>query len=273
MSRVIKSTALRDRPDLLDTQAIAAIFAARFDLANADAAAREVRAGGELLGPAEEEARADAGEETGAGGEASVTGVGDRGGDAARRAAEILERAREQARAVHLQAAAEGRAQGYAEGLERGRAEARREAAGILEAAGNLARCIAQRERAIVEQAERDVVDLALTAAERIVRKRVREDAEIAVAVVREAVARVSGARQVRVRVSPLELEAVRSRRDEFMELLDAAAALEVVEDPRISPGGCVVETPTGNVDARIEEQIEAVRRTLQDGLEQRGAC
>jgi flagellar biosynthesis/type III secretory pathway protein FliH len=69
--------------------------------------------------------------------------------------------------------------------------------------------------------------------------------------VVREGLERVRRASRVRVRVHP----------SDAAQLIELEA--EVVEDPSITRGGCVVESELGEVDARLEVRLDALARAI----------
>ena len=66
----------------------------------------------------------------------------------------------------------------------------------------------------------------------------------------------------VRVRIHPDDLPAVEARRA-ALEARAPAAALELVADEAVGRHGCVIETPQGRVDARLETQLAALERAL----------
>ena len=73
------------------------------------------------------------------------------------------------------------------------------------------------------------------------------------------------GAGAVRVRVHPDDLAAVEARR-EALATRAPAAALELVADETVGRAGCVIDTPHGRVDARLETQLAALERALTAG-------
>ena len=85
---------------------------------------------------------------------------------------------------------------------------------------------------------------------------------EGAVATVREAVRRSKERGRLFVRVSPEDFELLSSRR---RELLDGAVAGEVdlVADEKVKLGGCLLEGPSGSLDARLELQLQRLREVL----------
>jgi flagellar assembly protein FliH len=88
-------------------------------------------------------------------------------------------------------------------------------------------------------------------------------DSGIAVAAVRHALLRSASAETVRIRVHAADLESVKAHREELLTLVDGIRQLEIVADRRVGPGGCVVETLGGVVDARVETQLDEVESAL----------
>jgi flagellar biosynthesis/type III secretory pathway protein FliH len=99
--------------------------------------------------------------------------------------------------------------------------------------------------------------------AEKIVGRAVALSPETMADIAGEALAACRpGAGTVRVRVHPDDLPAVEARR-EALATRAPAAALELVADETVGRSGCVIETPQGRVDARLETQLAALERAL----------
>ncbi len=176
--------------------------------------------------------------------------------DAREEAARIVERARSEARALREQA------EQQAESIrERAREQGRRQ--GRAEAAALVARAAAARDRALAE-AEKQMVEIALAAARRIVGEQLRVHPESIVSVVAPLLERARLARRIRIRVSPPDEEALRQALSALQEHAGLQCAPSIEPDESIEQGGCVLETDVGLFDARIEVQIEALGRALE---------
>jgi flagellar assembly protein FliH len=46
---------------------------------------------------------------------------------------------------------------------------------------------------------------------------------------------------------------------------------MTVTSDPSITRGGCLLETPYGDVDARIETQFDMIHQSLESAYMERG--
>jgi len=52
-----------------------------------------------------------------------------------------------------------------------------------------------------------------------------------------------------------------------FFERSGVAASLDISADPSLQPGGLVIETKRGNLDASVETQLKEIERGFTDRL------
>jgi flagellar assembly protein FliH len=105
---------------------------------------------------------------------------------------------------------------------------------------------------------------LARKMAERIVGRAV----ELEPVVMGEIVARALAAARTRpgavvLRVHPEDLEAVERTRPDWRRKLAVAADVRVIADASVGRNGCVVDTPVGRLDARLQSQLHALENAL----------
>ncbi|MDQ2068472.1 FliH/SctL family protein [Natronospira bacteriovora] len=151
---------------------------------------------------------------------------------------------------------------GHEEGLEAGREAARHQA----DAVAALLDAMAEPLQAMDDALEREMVDLVCIIARKLIRRELRTAPDQIVAVVREAVnALPSSDRRIHVQLHPEDARLIR-------ELTGAGgqdARWELVEDPSLSRGGCIVSDRNSTVDARLEHRIGRVLSSmLGDGRE-----
>jgi flagellar assembly protein FliH len=169
--------------------------------------------------------------------------------DAREEAAALVHAAREEA--------ATARAKAVREGQDEGRARAAAELAGLL-AAGRA------EADAMLARVEPAALAIATKMAEKIVGRAVELEPSTMTAIAIEAVAacRARGG-VVLLRVHPDDLAAVAAGRATLDERLGGGGTLELVADETVGRHGCVVDTPVGRVDARLETQLAALRGAL----------
>lgn len=103
----------------------------------------------------------------------------------------------------------------------------------------------------LAERVEKELVQLSLEIAKKIVQREVLVDPDIPLTMARLALSRTHRA-SATVRLHPDDFEYVNSRRDQ----LRAEGLIEIVADAGVSRGGCVIQSERGDVDARIEQQF-----------------
>lgn len=109
---------------------------------------------------------------------------------------------------------------------------------------------------------QRAAVELAVKIAERLVRRELERQPEIADAWVREALELAAGASEINVRLNPEDHARIGASTDAIAATLGELGAARLTADPTVSPGGCVVETSHGTVDMRLDSQLQ---RLLED--------
>jgi flagellar assembly protein FliH len=194
---------------------------------------------------------------------------------AERRAAEIVAEAELRAAQQAEQASRAGRDAGLAEGLQLGREEGarvgreqglgacREETATLAETLRALVAELAARRAALIKEAEEDLLALSVRVAERIVRRQVELDDRVALRAVAEAVGLAAERSRVQVRLNPADLAALDAAREDLARQFAEVQELRLVGDALIPRGGCLVVTGAGEVDMRLETQLERVGRAL----------
>lgn len=174
--------------------------------------------------------------------------------DAERQAGEILAAAEAEAEARREAARREGRTLGEEEGR-----------AAWTERHEELDRRAAEIEAeraAYYEGAEQELAALATDIARKVIKQELAQSPEAVLSVVRACMHRLKE-KEARVRVCPKDLDTVRGARESFLGIADGLSDLEIVSDRRVQPGGCIVDTPSGSMDARLETQLEHIEQAL----------
>ncbi|MCR4398808.1 MAG: FliH/SctL family protein [Firmicutes bacterium] len=185
--------------------------------------------------------------------------------EAEERARAVLDRAQSEADALREKAKAEGFEAGRREGLLRAKKDAEEAARGMREeAARTLEEARAEALRT-VRQAEPTIVKIALSVARKVIKREVTADPEIVLANVREALRSVGREESVTIKCSPAEVAVVHDARDGLRREFPGLGEIVVEEDGSVEPGGCVVATERGTVDARLDSQIGAVAEKISE--------
>lgn len=195
--------------------------------------------------------------------------------DARRQAAKIMAEARAQADALRDAAAAKGYAEGLAcgknagfeEGCRKAQADSRQElAAASAEVVAQLQAIVGELIEAraeLLHAGRRELLELALLVAAKIVGRVAVRDIAAASENVRKILELTDHARDLRVKVNPGQLKALAEHMPELIESLNHAGRVTLVGDATISPGGAKVHTADGEIDATIKTQLDNVVEAL----------
>jgi flagellar biosynthesis/type III secretory pathway protein FliH len=173
--------------------------------------------------------------------------------------ARLLAQATAEAGRIRDAARAEGHAAGHAEGWEEGREEVASCAQALGEA---LAGVLALREE-VAAAVERDAIELGVALAGKILAGSLQARPELVVEVVQGALRRVAGQRTITVLLNPSDLDCVSSALGEARTRAGAGDICDLQADQRVETGGAVVRTAEGEVDARVETQLERAREVV----------
>ncbi|MEM6750883.1 MAG: FliH/SctL family protein [Planctomycetota bacterium] len=210
--------------------------------------------------------------------EAVVLDLGDVARQAARlraaaqdQASRILDDAEAQARKIveqakgvgHEQGLAEGRKQGHADGLEQGKTEAIERVRPQLEQLLAAWADVAQRWDAGAAELHRDARESALAFALRLGEKVTQRILEVDPTVVRDQIERalslVFAPSNVSIRVHPDDRALAEQATPQLTAGFQDLRHVDLVDDPSVGRGGCVVAFGDGEIDAAIDTQMRRI--------------
>jgi flagellar assembly protein FliH len=179
--------------------------------------------------------------------------------NARRQGAVLISVAREQADSIAQTAHDHGFETGYAEGISRAEAAT----ATMLMQARALVDAAAEHRERVIENAERDLVRLSLGVAEKVLQASLEIDPDRVVGVLRGALRRTFARREVTVMCHPGDLARLQEAGPDLAATLGGLQSLEFISDRRIDPGGVIVRTEAGDVDATLASQLDRLRDVL----------
>lgn len=128
---------------------------------------------------------------------------------------------------------------------------------------GQLLGSISAGMTALQRTLEQDAYRFAVAVAERIVKREITLTDDVVVAQIKEAVHRIVGVESIKLRVHPSDEGIVRAHRTAFLSSLENVRDLVVETDDGMERGGCIIESASGNVDARISTQLRQIEASL----------
>lgn len=166
---------------------------------------------------------------------------------------------------IEKQAYARGFVQGEKAGMESGRKKVEPVLSNFHQALLELDRI----KNEISHNAEKETVDLAMAIARKIVGCEVVTNRNVVLDVVKEALKKVVDEDKIVIRINPSEFNFVKDAKLQFSDYVDHIENITIEEDDTISNGGCVIETNLGEIDARIEKQLQALEEAFKSQLQE----
>lgn len=161
------------------------------------------------------------------------------------------------------------RQEAFAEGFARGKEEGYR--AGLLEAeekTERLASVLSDVEgmwERIVKTYEKEIIGLVVKVAEKVIYGKIEVDNEIVTRAILNAFEHIKNPVSATITVHPVDYEYMEVVKEDFFEKIKDLKQVTLVSDPLVSPGGCIIETPSGEVNTSVEERLEAVKQSIID--------
>jgi flagellar assembly protein FliH len=159
------------------------------------------------------------------------------------------------------------RAEAYDDGFAAGEAQALQALAGPAAAFAAAAQELTALRAQAADAVEAEAVELALRIAEQALGAAVAARPERVLDAVRGALRRLVERERVLIFVHPDDLDAVRDQVARLVSELGGIEHCEVQAERRVSPGGAVVRTAEGEVDASLQTKLARAREVLEHEL------
>ena len=158
-----------------------------------------------------------------------------------------------------VSAAQQAEAAGYAAGLARAELEVNARLAQLgsrIERLDAVLRQLASPLKLMDAEVEQTLLALALAIGSQLARRALQAEPGQAIALVRECLKQLPlGAREIRVRLHPEDAALVREK----LATPAGPSAWQLLEDPTLTRGGCLIESEHSRIDARFESRMNAI--------------
>ncbi len=178
-------------------------------------------------------------------------------------AARLREQAAKEAEEIRKKAAQDG----YQEGVARATQEIQELKAKTASECENMLKEAEKTRETIILSAEEEILNLALAIARKIIDKEVRENSDIIINLVRKTLATIGNAGNVKIRVNPQDFDKVLENKELFARDGRTVDDMEIQLDSSMAPGGFIMESELGIVDARLETRMDKVEKALREEL------
>jgi flagellar assembly protein FliH len=182
--------------------------------------------------------------------------------EAEAKAGEIIEKSNTESEKIKNDAYLRGLNEGKNEGTKKGEEE-------IITRVKETKLLISELTKAkndYIKSSAKDILDLVMIISEKLLKTTIETKPEVISNIVKGVLEQVSDAEQITLKVNPVHIPYLDTNDEKFNEL--SIEKIEIKEDPNIKPGGCIVVTDNGFIDAQIDEQLILLKNALREEIE-----
>ena len=190
--------------------------------------------------------------------------------DAQNNAATIVKKAQEDARKIiddaqqkqsdiQKEASGKGYAEGHEEGFKAGDEEVKR----LIDRMHTILNAVMVRREEILNETEQQIVELVILMTRKVVKVLSENQKSVVMNNVLQALKKVKGRGDVTIRVNLADLKLTADHASAFISRVESIKNIQVLEDSTVEPGGCIVETDFGAIDARISSQLNELEQKI----------
>ncbi len=167
----------------------------------------------------------------------------------------LVSRAQDEAETIKKSAFEEG----YRKGLEQAESDLaafRKDLTNFMNATRNVFEYIAP-----------DILEISVDIAKKVIKKEVETDPQVLINTIVEVLKTLAkNEPKINIRVKPQAVQFIKDTLPNVTYQYGIDAKINIVADPSIEEGGCILQTNNGIVDASIDTQLEIIKKALDGG-------
>lgn len=156
--------------------------------------------------------------------------------------------------------------EGESKGLSEGKTSVRSEVAEAVELVGKLLVEIEQGMDNVWSDIHQKAADLSLVMARKVVGRIAEEYDELALKLAKKCINMVRDQAKVKILANPQDIKMLRAQNADLMSQSEGIKEIEIIEQASVKRGGVIIETESGQIDGRFEEQLSVFETALKPG-------
>jgi flagellar assembly protein FliH len=173
----------------------------------------------------------------------------------------IMEEAKRQAEEI----LAEAKRNAYGEGREEGFKEGQEEVTRLVERLHAMLNAASDKRQELLNNTEKQIVDLVLLISRKVVKVISESEKKVVNENVKQALEKVKGETEITIKVNTQDLNLTTRNKKQFIGAVESLEQVTIEEDNRVEPGGCVIETSFGDIDAHIQTQLDIIEERIRE--------
>jgi flagellar assembly protein FliH len=174
-----------------------------------------------------------------------------------------LKKQHENAKKAVEEAFKQGKAEGLKLGTEKGNAEAssvyQKNIGEIQQNVASFLKKVEESKRDIFSHSEHIILKMCLEITRKIIASEITTRQDVILNVIKKALSYIAEREKLVIRVAPDDLKILNDKRDFWEPVTEKIKDVSIEPDERVSKGGCIIESNTGTVDARLGIQMDEI--------------
>lgn len=165
----------------------------------------------------------------------------------------------------------EGHKRGYKKGFEKGKKEAEEKYKKLenvlkkdfqekIQSINTFLKNLEKESKELILNMDKEVLNLALNIAQKLILKEIERDPEISLRLIREALNYIAEGTELNIKVNPEEYKFLK---ENLLKHIPPSQKIKLIPDESISKGGIFIETSLGVIDATFEKRWKKLLETL----------
>ena len=165
----------------------------------------------------------------------------------------------------------EGHKRGYKKGFEKGKKEAEEKYKKLenvlkkdfqekIQSINTFLKNLEKESKELILNMDKEVLNLALNIAQKLILKEIERDPEILLRLIREALNYIAEGTELNIKVNPEEYKFLE---ENLLKYIPPSQKIKLIPDESISKGGIFIETSLGVIDATFEKRWKKLLETL----------
>lgn len=115
----------------------------------------------------------------------------------------------------------------------------------------------------IVADSEKEVLELALKVAAKIIGRDLERDPDLVLEIVAGCTEAARSSKAMIIKVNPEDGKLLREKRPRLTELIGRSVDLSIRDDSEVEKGGCIIQTEYGTIDGQIRTQLQMLQNVF----------
>ncbi|MFW5693646.1 MAG: flagellar assembly protein FliH [Alkalispirochaeta sp.] len=167
----------------------------------------------------------------------------------------IIAEAHQNAKQIEEEAWQRGHKEGREAGIEEGKSEIQR----VIDRFHTVLSKAIERRNEIIQESETQVVNLVLSIAKKVIKVISENQKNVVINNITQSLQKLQQKSDIVVRVNLADLEIATKHKEDILKMAERVKTITIAEDSTVDPGGAIIETDFGEIDARIASQLREI--------------